>query len=497
MKKAIRFTAEKQQELISRYQFCERVVEFGWIPVPPEDLGEDFIIHIYYEGKATGVSFFAQEKSITNLEERQKDGFLPYSFEVKDLKHWDNFAQPVVLIVWDIKLRQGCWVLLKDAIKHVDQVRPNWRDQGETTVYIPLKNTTDDSGLLSLRHKVGKSMFPIIGMNKELSMKMSLAPLDEWDDKEMAKSFEEFYDEGSEVTLKGNIIQSIEVPDWAKPWFDTDFTEITMGSLGSSEPLPTDISIITVDGNTETMKGVELKFTQTGSQTKYLSNEHQNAPLTFKFVFSSSKNCSASVGLNNLGNNVNITRDILRFKQALSKGGKLQLFSIAHNKPLPVDVPVPYQPEFGPTTEYMQIIDCLCLIQAKTGQFIKLETDEFSKQDIQTINELLIIIEQGKLIKVGKKINKKFETEPPEDIFEYLEQKKQITLTTNHENSSAELLDQKIEMGKAIEQTKGTLDMTHSELENAIEIYKTEGLLSLQLTDVEIVVTFPNWVKEK
>lgn len=187
----------------------------------------------------------------------------------------------------------------------------------------------------------------------------------------------------------------------------------------------------------------------------------------------------------------------MRFKQALSKGGKLQLFSIAHNKPLPVDVPVPYQPEFGPTTEYMQIIDCLCLIQAKTGQFIKLETDEFSKQDIQTINELLIIIEQGKLIKVGKKINKKFETEPPEDIFEYLEQKKQITLTTNHENSSAELLDQKIEMGKAIEQTKGTLDMTHSELENAIEIYKTEGLLSLQLTDVEIVVTFPNWVKEK
>jgi uncharacterized protein DUF4365 len=110
MKKAIRFTPEKQQELISRYQFCERLVQFGWIPVSPEDLGEDFIVHVYYERKATGVSFYVQEKSVTNLQNRQKGDFLPYTFEVKDLKHWENFAQPIILVVWDIMLRAGRWL---------------------------------------------------------------------------------------------------------------------------------------------------------------------------------------------------------------------------------------------------------------------------------------------------------------------------------------------------------------------------------------------------
>jgi hypothetical protein len=496
MNKPIRFTSEKQQELISRNQFCERLIEFGWIPVSPEDLGEDFIVHFYFEGQATGASFYVQEKSVTNLPKRQKGQFLPYSFEVKDLKHWENFVQPVVLIVWDIKLREGRWMLLKDAIRHIDQTRPKWRAQKKTQVYIPWNNTTDNNGLVKLRHKVGNIMFPIIGKDKELSMKMTLNPLDMWEDKEMAKSFERFYDEGEEVTLRGDVIKSIEVPDWAKPWFNTDFTEITMESLGSSESLPVDISIITSDGKTETMKGIELKFVKRGSQTMYLSNEHQAAPLMFKFVFSSSKDCSVSVSLNNLGGNVNVTRDILHFKQALSRGGKLQLFSIKHNKPLPIDVPVPYQPEFSPDSEYIKLIDYLCVIQAKTGQFIKLESDVFSKRDLQTIAELLTIIEQGKLMSIGKRINKQFEVEPPEDIFDYLEQKKPISLTVTHDNSSGELLGQKIEMGKAIEQITGTLDMAHSELEKAIEIYKTEGILPLRLTDVESVVTFPNWVKK-
>lgn len=497
MTKTIRFTPEKQQELISRYQFCECVVEFGWIPVAPEDLGEDFIVHVYFERQATGVSFYIQEKSVTNLYKRRKNDFLPYPFEVKDLKHWDNFAQPVVLVVWDINLREGRWVLLKDAIEYIDQARPKWRTQKKTQIYIPWNNTTDHNGLTKLRHRVGKTMFPIISKDKELSMKMAFPPLDMWGNKEMAESFERFYDEGEEVTLKGDVIKAVEVPDWAKPWFNVDFSEITIGSLGSPEPLPVDISVITIDGETETLKGIELKFVKIGSQTMHLSNEHQSSPLIFKFVFSSSKDCSASVELKDLGSNVNVTRDVLRFKQALSRGGKLQLFSIKDNKPIPIDVPVPYQPEFSPDTEYIKLIDYLCIIQAKTGHFIKLDSDTISKQDIQTIVELLTIIERGKLKRVGKRVRRQFEVEPPKDIFDCLEQKKPILLTITHDNSSGELLGKKIEMGKAIEKVTGQLDMERSELERAIEIYKTNGTLSLQLTDVESVVTFPNWLTEE
>jgi hypothetical protein len=496
MKTPIRFTPEKQQELISRYQFCERIVEFGWIPVPPEDLGEDFIVHIYFERKATGASFYVQEKSVVNLQERQKDEFLPYSFEVKDLKHWETFVQPVVLVIWDIKLREGRWAIwngVNGVIKHTNKKRPNWRNQGKTLVYIPSNNATDDNGLVKLQHAIGSFMYPLVSKNKELSMKMSISLPDSPDGIEMAEALKKLYDAGDKATLKNGAIKSVEIPDWAKPWFDTNFVEITMESRGSPDPLPVDITIITTDGKTETLKGIELKVVKAGMRTTQLSNEHQAYPVKFEFIFSSSKECSAAVEISGLGSNVNVTRDILKFKQALSLGGKLQLFSLKHNSPLPIDIPVPTQPEFAPGPEFIQIVEYLCLIQAKTGKFFQLQSDVISQQDTQTIIELLTIIKNGKLRKKGKNLEKQFEVEPPTNIIDCFQQKKPISLTLTHDTSSGELLGQKIEMGKAIEQITGILDMTLSELETAIEIHKVEGQLHLRLIDVESVISFPDW----
>src|SRR5258706_6223948 len=214
MTEPIRFTPEKQQELISRNQFCERVVEFGWIPVPPEDLGEDFIVHIYFEGKATGASFYVQEKSIVNLDARRKGDFLPYSFEVKDLLHWEKFVQPVILLVWDIKLRQGRWTLLKDAIKEIDQKHPKWRWQKETRIYIPCENTTDNNGMQKLRYQICKFMSPIIYKDKDLDMTMKISLPDSQEGAEVAEALRKFLDDGEEVTLKGDFIKSIEIPNW-------------------------------------------------------------------------------------------------------------------------------------------------------------------------------------------------------------------------------------------------------------------------------------------
>lgn len=497
MIKPIRFTPEKQQELISRYQFCERIVEFGWIPVPPEDLGEDFIVHIYFERQATGTSFYVQEKSVVNLPKREKNEFLPYSFEVKDLKHWESFVQPVILVIWDIKLREGRWALwngIDGVIEHTSQKRPNWRNQKNTLVYIPSNNKTDDDGLVKLRYKIGNFMFPLVSKDKELDMTMTISLPDSQEGDEIAKSLEKFYDSGDEVTLQGNVIKSIDIPDWAKPWFDTNFAEIKIGSLGSPDPLPVDINIIGVDGRTETMKGVELKVVKSGMQTMQLSNAHQVYPLKFEFIFSSSRECSASVGINNLGGNVTITREILKFTQALSIGGKLQLFSLKHNIPLPIEIPVPPLAQMEPNLELIKLVDYLCLIQAKIGQFIQLPSlEHITEQDMRTVSELVTIIKQGKLVRNIKELNGQFSVELPENILECQCQKEPISLTIVHDTSSGELFGQKIEMGKAVEHITGMLDMTFFELEKAIEIHKAESNLPLQLVDVESVITFPDW----
>lgn len=121
-----RLTPAKQQELISRNQFAERLIQFGWMPHVPEDLGEDFIVHVYFEGRATGVVFHVQIKSIINLQQRRRrrGKYVAYDdFKIKDLKHWDGFSLPVVLVVWDIDLREGRWLLVKDAIAYLDQRR--------------------------------------------------------------------------------------------------------------------------------------------------------------------------------------------------------------------------------------------------------------------------------------------------------------------------------------------------------------------------------------
>lgn len=498
MNKPIRFTAEKQQELISRNQFCERLVDFGWILVSPEDLGEDFIVHIYFDGQATGASFYVQEKSVANLYTRRKDEFLPYSFKVKDLLHWEKFVQPVILLVWDVKLREGRWILLNDAIKEIEQKRPKWRNQKVTRIYIPWKNTTDDEGLLKLRHKIGKFMFPIIHRDKEFDMKMNFSFPDSPEGMEVAESLKKFIDDGDDVTLKGSFIKSIEIPAWAKPWFNTNVVELKMGSLGSPDPLPVDINIVSTDGKTEIMKGIELKIVKSGMQTTHLSNAHQTHPLKFEFVFSSSMACSASIQVNDLGGNVNVTREVLKFTQALSTGGKLQLFSLQHNTPLPIDIPVPVTPQMEPNLNFIRLVDYLCLIQAKTGQFIRLPSDlsKITNQDIQTINEFVVIIENGQLRRKIKEMEYEFEIKPPPDIFEYLNKKKPFSLTVVNDKSAGQLFGQSIEMGKAIEQITGILDMTPSQLEKSIKTYTVEDGLHLRLIDCESVVTFPKWVKK-
>src|SRR5262245_42371134 len=99
----VRLKPALQQELTSRHQLAERLVAFGWTLDPVStDLGEDFVVHIYVQGRHTGVNFYVQEKSITNLEDRHKNGYLVYEgIEVQDLLRWERMTLPVALVVWD------------------------------------------------------------------------------------------------------------------------------------------------------------------------------------------------------------------------------------------------------------------------------------------------------------------------------------------------------------------------------------------------------------
>ena len=114
---------------------------------------------IYFDGRATGVTFHIQEKSVTNLLKRKSGHFLVYPLKVSDLKHWEAFSFPVVVIIWDIKQKEGRWGLVKDLISQLDQNRPRWRTQSKVNVQIPWANTTEDAGLNQLKASIGRHVY--------------------------------------------------------------------------------------------------------------------------------------------------------------------------------------------------------------------------------------------------------------------------------------------------------------------------------------------------
>ena len=168
-----RQSPEFTQERKSRHQIEELFESFGWMTTTPPDLGEDFIIHIYFDGIATGASFFVQAKSVTNASKLHKGAFLAYPIEVKDLIHWETFVLPVVLIVWDINQREGRWELISNIIPELDKRRPIWRSNKTTvSVHIPWNNTLPDKdkGLTNLKKAIGIRVYPLISHGKDLKI---------------------------------------------------------------------------------------------------------------------------------------------------------------------------------------------------------------------------------------------------------------------------------------------------------------------------------------
>jgi hypothetical protein len=67
-----RSSTQLEQEQISRHQLSERLSQYRWhFSFPSPDFGEDFIVEIYNNGQNTGVTFYIQEKSVTNIAARK------------------------------------------------------------------------------------------------------------------------------------------------------------------------------------------------------------------------------------------------------------------------------------------------------------------------------------------------------------------------------------------------------------------------------------------
>jgi predicted nucleotidyltransferase len=492
----VRYTSQKRQERISRRQLCERLDEFGWIATPPdEDLGEDFIVHIYLDGRATGVTFHVQEKSVTNLHERRKGDFLVYDFEVKDLKHWENFSLPVVLVVWDIELREGRWVLIDDAISELDQRRPNWRDnKSKASVYIPWSNTTDDAGFKWLKYSILPKVYPLIAKDRQPEIKnLQLHFSDTQEGKATQAAYERFLKEGEQATIRGEYIREVEFSKWLGPWIGkidpNRIDRVVLGPRIPSQTFPVIAYLISNTGEITPFPNIELQVTKAGRELAQLSNEHQNSLLHFRLTYQKPDTYTLECKVNNLRYDVCVLLHLMRFLRGT--GGRIQLtFSTLENASL--DISISPDPEKSPNHRTLQLINNLCKIQKKTGQPLLIKP--FGEYvDFQEIDKFISIIDQGKAIRKPDEIIIEFDKKSLETILDIHRQNEPIQLGYFYDESYVEPLDQKIQIGRMTRHITGIPKMSVTELGEAITKLNTIERLAVTFVDIKIVEVFPDW----
>jgi hypothetical protein len=146
----------------------------------------------------------------------------------------------VVLVVWDVDLRDGRWAILQDVIKDFDKHNPNWRTQKNKTIHIPWQNTTDDQGLVSLRQAVGRRLYPIIAKGRIPEIRLKASFPDSSEGRPVRDEFVRFSEEGAPFILDGKYLDELTFSNRWMEWFggfDLNSVRLSFKSTPSLETL--------------------------------------------------------------------------------------------------------------------------------------------------------------------------------------------------------------------------------------------------------------------
>ncbi|MHB1293810.1 MAG: DUF4365 domain-containing protein [Anaerolineae bacterium] len=496
MPESRRFSREKQQELISRGQLVERFAKMGWTAAEPQDLGEDYIVSVYFEGKATGVSFYVQLKS-TKLKP-QCGGFIAYPFQVKDLKHWSGFALPVVLIVWDVSTRKGRWTLADAAISELDHRSPKWRSQRTTRVRFAPENGTNDAGLQILKAIIGLRLLPMIAKGRELEIHMKFVFGNDSEGKLRLEALERMYKEGEPADLPPGAIKEIRFSPWLQPWLgdiNLAMTSLQMTPLPSAEKHLAVIDIWTPTGIKASLPNIELSITRGGAEVAVLSNEHQHSPIQVVLRLNKlTREVLVKLSLSDRyhGYNVSETLSVLAFCGAMAVGGRLSITYLeVPGRPMLFDVPA--RPEWSLSQTFCDLVTKLCVIQERTGVRLRIPEQGISGADAVAAEELLEIIANGKTTREYADATWTVSVEPAQSVLDAYRPNAKLRLMEESPESHVKLLGVEVPTGPMTRRTTGVLQASREELEKAASLLAPGEPLVLSILGVEITEEFADW----
>ena len=495
-----RHSLQQKQENISRKQFETflETHEFITGDISP-DLGEDILVRIYDQGASTGLSFYVQLKSVDSIEKHYlKSGNISYPFEVKDLKHWEIQAATVILVVWDIKVGQGWWIWIGDAIKFIQETNPEWTRNKTVNIHLPSKNQINKNGLSDIRHLLANMYYPIVSKEKDLTINAKFSFPKTLEGKAKIEELKRHFASGDEVEFDGKYIETFDFPDWWKRLygdFDPSNMYLKITPKRSKTPRPSQIEFIS-ENERETISYVELWIAKQGEEEITLTNDQQNIPQKFTIVFNRAlqqnqiKIYSNPVKLNSLE-----VLKMLKMQRILYDGGRLELTFLDTGEL--IKIPVPKKSFFAPDQNLIGFIEKVCLVQETFGEKIEFPEDGlYTKEDIQAADELAAIINEGIYKQSGLKFSIEIKKLGIEKIIERLIDGTPVYFQITSRESFIELLSKKIEVGPVLQKISGYWKMPLTEVEDWCKKASDQDALRVTLVDVELHEEFENWIKK-
>ena len=492
-----------QQELISRFQLCERLVDFGWLPDSPIlDLGQDLKVDIYFNGQVTGTNFYVQEKSVTNLHKRRQGEFLIYDdIEIKDLKHWEGFNYPVILVIWDVKLREGRWALVDDLIKKLDKRRPKWRNDSKAKiprirVHLPWENGTDEAGLKKLTRQIGHFLFPQISSKTPIkSIRVEHQFPNTPEGRQDIEKLKRDIESGEAVTTGYTGLEfTPEIwNNWVNPAdYDLAKATISIGPIISDQTHLAGISIIAKDGKRFSLPISEFKNVARKNGTMQWSNEHQDPPLIFTLFLGPGDKKSISFKPNHLGRTSRETQETIEFLRAAARKGTLEFSPIKEGVISGKAVSFDNLEKIFPS-ELLNYFEKLALIQKSTGVLIRFP-NKIDQSDLQLINKLEQIIKSGAVKLQQVSFSGRFKIKALEIMLEVHRKGEPVHFTITEPENSVSLFNKTISLGAITRHITGPLDISVRDLEKAVHtLGNTDKDYLIEIGDGEVIEVYPDW----
>ena len=138
-----------------------------------KDYGEDLLIRIFKNGKATQLSFFVQAKSTDNIQKYQRSDGTSFSYPVqtKHIEHWATFWEPVIITLWDSKKDVTYWACIQTFVEGQAHDRKAKRTHKTLRVTIPKCNTLDAKGIKRIQ-RLTESRFARFDREREGANKL-------------------------------------------------------------------------------------------------------------------------------------------------------------------------------------------------------------------------------------------------------------------------------------------------------------------------------------